>query len=79
MQQLLSELYTQTSIQSTFTWTTWGMLLFGLVYVRIYISEHQFDEKNWKYLFKMIIQRKKEKVVQKPNFVLERRRNPKRF
>lgn len=31
------------------------MLLFGLVYVRIYISEHQFDEKNWKYLFKMII------------------------
>ena len=30
------------------------MLLFGLVYVRIYISEHQFDEKNWKYLIKII-------------------------
>ena len=54
MQQLLSELYTQTSIQSTLTWTTWGMLLFGLIYVRIYISEHQFDEKNWKYLIKTI-------------------------
>lgn len=54
MQQLLSELYTQTSIQSTLTWTTWGMLLFGLIYVRIYISKHQFDEKNWKYLIKTI-------------------------
>ena len=54
MQQLLSELYTQTSIQSTLTWVTWGMLLFGVIYVRIYISEHQFDEKNWKYLLKMI-------------------------
>ncbi len=55
MQQLLSELYTQTSIQSTLTWTTWGMLLFGLLYIRIYISEHQFDDKNWKYLIKMLI------------------------
>lgn len=54
MQQLLSELYTQTSIQSTLSWATWGMLLFGLLYVRIYISEHQFDEKNWKYFLKMI-------------------------
>ena len=50
MQQLLSELYKQTSIQSTLTWTTWGLLLFGLLYVGIYIQEHQFDEKNWKYL-----------------------------
>lgn len=55
MQQLLSELYKQTSIQSTLTWTTWGLLLFGLLYVGIYIQEHQFDEKNWKYLIKMII------------------------
>lgn len=54
MQQLLSELYTQTSIQSTLSWATWGMLLFGLLYVRIYISEHQFDDKNWKYLIKML-------------------------
>lgn len=54
MQQLLSELYKQTSIQNTLTWTSWGLLLFGLLYVGIYISEHQFDEKNWKYLFKMI-------------------------
>ena len=35
MQQLLSELYKQTSIQSTLTWTTWGLLLFGLLYVGI--------------------------------------------
>lgn len=54
MQQLLSELYTQTSIQTTLTWITWGMLLIGVIYVRIYISEHQFDEKNWKYFLKMI-------------------------
>lgn len=46
MQQLLSELYKQTSIQSTLTWATWGLLLFGLLYVGIYIQEHQFDEKN---------------------------------
>lgn len=55
MQQLLSELYKQTSIQSTLTWTSWGLLLFGLLYVGIYIQEHQFEEKNWKYLFKMLI------------------------
>ena len=55
MQQLLSELYTQTSIQTTLTWATWGMLLFGVIYVRMYISEHKFDEKNWKYMTKMII------------------------
>lgn len=55
MQQLLSELYKQTSIQSTLTWSSWGLLLFGLFYVRIYISEHQFEEKNWKYVFKMLI------------------------
>lgn len=54
MQQLLSELYTQTSIQTTLTWITWGMLLIGVIYVKIYISEHQFDEKNWKYFLKMI-------------------------
>ena len=54
MQQLLSELYTQTSIQTTLTWITWGMLLIGVIYVRIYISEHQFDDKNWKYFLKMI-------------------------
>ena len=54
MQKLLSELYTQTSIQTTLTWVTWGMLLFGVIYVRMYISEHKFDEKNWKYLLKMI-------------------------
>jgi len=55
MQQLLSELYKQTSIQSTLTWSSWGLLLFALFYVRIYISEHQFEEKNWKYVFKMLI------------------------
>ena len=55
MQKLLSELYQQTSIQSTLTWTTWGLMLFSFLYVKLYISTHEFDEKNWKFVFKMLI------------------------
>lgn len=54
MQELLLELYKQTSTQSTMTWMTWCMLVFGIFYIRIYVSEHTADEKNWKYVVKML-------------------------
>ena len=54
MQELLLELYKQTSTQSTMTWMTWIMLIYGILHVGLYISEHKFDEKNWKYVVKML-------------------------
>lgn len=54
MQELLLELYKQTSTQSTMTWMTWIMLIYGIFHIGLYISEHKFDEKNWKYVVKML-------------------------
>lgn len=54
MQELLLELYKQTSTQSTMTWMTWCMLVLGIFYIGIYVSEHTADEKNWKYVVKML-------------------------
>lgn len=54
MQELLLELYKQTSTQNTMTWMTWIMLIFGMFHIGLYISEHKFDEKNWKYVTKML-------------------------
>lgn len=54
MQQIISELYQQTSTQSILTKISWFMIIVGLIYIVDYISIHQFDDKNWKYLLKML-------------------------
>lgn len=54
MQQIISELYQQTSTQSILTKISWFMIIVGLLYILDYISIHQFDDKNLKYLLKML-------------------------
>ena len=54
MQDLISKLFIFTTFQFIMSATAWAIMLFGIMFSSVYIHNHKFDDKNWKYYLRII-------------------------